>query len=821
MKRVGTGVSAKSKRALTAAAVAGVAGLSIAPAAFADDAGAEIVATAEAGATVSGVDITGAKQGLDSPKYTAKALDTPQTVTVVSRGVIEAQNLLSLRDILSTVPGITFGAGEGGGGFGDSINLRGYSANNDLTVDGVRDSAQYSRSDPFNLEQLEVTNGANSVYSGAGSVGGTINLVSKRPGRRDSTIVSGGVGTDGYLRGTVDANMVVSDGIAVRLNAMAHKNDAPGRDVETFERWGIAPSITVGLNGPTQFTALYFHQEDKNTPQYGVPFYNGRPLPGVDPSNYYGYSNIDKQESKVDTLTGIIDHEFSDTLSIRNLSRWQKVTQLIVVDPPQGTFCLANGLKPAAWSQSTTTTNLTGFTPCLASDPAPGFYAPSGPRGNLRDAENTLLYNQTDLTARFETGPIKHTLVFGAAFLSEKFHLDTGNVFRTPVGTSVALPPMNIANPNNIYAGPYNFIQGGGSAPSGTPLSFPSGSQDGERQNQSVYLFDNAELNDQWSVNFGLRYEHNEGENYQGYYTSANFLPNPSGGTAPGPASAGAPGGRFSGQGAAFRSDDNLFSYRVGVVFKPVPNASIYLAYGNSKTPSQATVNGTGACTAATCTVDPEEAESIELGVKWDVFDGRLSLTGAIFRNDRTNYKVASGDPTVPDQQLDGSARVEGIALGASGRITDEWAVFANYTYLDSEVLQGVSDFSAAQGLDFTKGDPITNVPDHAFSLFTTYDLPHRVQVGYGVTYQGEYYLSQHGQITGSTPPARTTIPLVTSEAYWVHRATVAWQATDDLEVRLNVNNLFDEEYYNRGRNNGWATPGDTRSATLTANYRF
>ena len=76
-----------------------------------------------------------------SPKLTAALLDTPQQITIVPNKVIAEQNLLNLRDILSTLPGITFGAGEGGGGYGDSINLRGFSGSNDITVDGVRDSA--------------------------------------------------------------------------------------------------------------------------------------------------------------------------------------------------------------------------------------------------------------------------------------------------------------------------------------------------------------------------------------------------------------------------------------------------------------------------------------------------------------------------------------------------------------------------------------------------------------------------------------------------------------------------------------------------------
>jgi len=797
MIRVSGGVAATKKRAMTYA-IAGLAGLSLGGVAHAADgavvdaaADGAAVATADAdpSGTVAGVDVEGAITKQNNPKVTAKPLDNPQTVTVVSRGTIEAQNLLSLRDILSTVPGITFGAGEGGGGFGDSINLRGYSANNDITVDNVRDSAQYSRTDPFNIEQIEVTNGSNGVYSGAGSVGGTINIVSKRPTARNSGVLTGAVGAENYWRGAIDANHKVGDNVAVRLNAMVHRNDAPGRDVEEFKRWGVAPSITVGLNGPTQFTAMYVHQEDRNVPQYGVPFYNGRPLPGVDPGDYFGYRNVDKQDQDVDILTGIIDHDFGGGLKLRNLSRYQRVTQTTIVDPPQGTYCLPNGQKPVAWSQSTTATNITGFTACLATDPAPGFYQPSGPRGNLRDTKNTLLHNQTDLTWDGDLGGVHHTLVVGAAFFEEDFHLDTGNVFRTTTGATVTLPPMNIANPNNVYTGAINFIQ--------------ASAQDGHRKNQAVYAFDNIVLNEQWSINGGIRWEHNEGVNSTDTY---NVTPGASLGViTPGP---------------KFRNDEHLITYRVGVVYKPVPNASLYVAYANSETPSQATVNGSGACTVATCTVDPEKAESIEIGGKWDVM-GRLSLTAAIFRNDRTNYKVASGDPTVPDQQLDGSARVDGVTLGASGRITDAWSIFANYTYLDSEVKRGVSKLLAGQGLDFTKGDHLTSVPDHAFSLFTTYDLTDlNLQLGYGVTYQGEYYLTQHALVTGSTN-TRTTIPLVKAQDYMVHRLTVAWTPRPDLELRLNVNNVFDKEYYQRGRNNGWATPGDRRNATLTANYRF
>jgi catecholate siderophore receptor len=789
------GVRAQAKRALSAGAVAGLAGLALAPSAFA----AETTAVAAANAAVAtasdqieSVDVFGQRTRANSPKYTAPLTDTPQTITVISKGVIDAQNLLTLRDVLTTAPGITFGAGEGGGGYGDSINLRGYSANSDITVDGVRDSAQYSRTDPFNLEQIEVINGANSVYAGGGSVGGSINLVSKRPGNRDSTTVSAGVGSDKYGRLTVDANKTIGDTVSVRLNLMAHRNDAPGRDVENFKRWAIAPAITVGLGTPTQFTALYIHQSDDNIPQYGVPFYNGRGVPGIDSSNYYGYSNLDTQQIKVDTVTGIFDHAFSENLSIRNLSRFSKVTQYIVVDPPQGAFCLSNGLQPAGWSQTATTTNLTGYVACTT----PGLYPPGGPRGNVRDSENTLLYNQTDLSAKFATGGIQHSVALGVSFLSETFELDGGNVLRNPGGAlpNPVLAPMNVYNPNHVYAGPVNFVR--------------TATQDGERRNQAVYLFDTAEITPQIQVNAGVRYEYNEGENR---------------------ADAIAVGGVVT-PGPTLGNDEHLFSYRFGLVYKPVENASLYVAYGNSQTPSQTAVNG--GCAAATCNVDPEKARNIEVGAKWDVMGGKLSLTGALFRNERTNYKVPSGDPTLPDQVLAGRSRVDGVALGAAGSITEQWAVFANYTYLDSEVLQSVSDFTANGGVtgterDWIKGDPLTSVPGHAFSLWTTYNFNDKLQLGYGATYQGSYYLTQHfgvATIPATTPVryvGRSTIPLVETPDYWVHRLMVTYRINQQTDVRLNINNLLDKTYYERGRNNGWATPGAARSAVATLNYRF
>lgn len=731
---------------------------------------------------LDGVAVHGQRvQKASSGKYTANLRDTPQTISVIDRTTIDGQNLLSLTDILSTLPGITFGAGEGGGGFGDKINLRGFDASTDITVDGVRDSGLYSRTDPFNLEAVEVVNGANSVYSGAGSVGGTVNLVSKSAGLNEFHKASIAAGTDSYTRVATDSNFVLGEGSALRLNAMAHQNDVPGRDVEQNERWGVAASLAFGLGSDTSWTLNYLHQEDDNTPQYGLPFFNGDVLPGIDRGNYYGYSNIDRQDIQLDSVTSIVDHAFNDNFKIRNLTRWQQADQFSLVDAVQGTWCLANNLTPTGTSCGST---------------RPGNYSPSGPRGYGRDTRNTTLYNQTDLTVNFNTGAIEHNLVAGFSVLHEEFDLDVTSDFRNPDGSNpflAGLPQMNIARPDHTYRGPLNRTL--------------TGRTEGELDNRAIYVFDTLKFNEQWQLSLGARYERNEGETINAVVVQA-----PTAANQPLPAQ---PIGTVTGYGVPFKSNDDLFSYRAGLVYKPVENGSIYIAYGNSKTPSKASVNGS--CTAQTCSVDPETAVNYEIGTKWDFLDGRLALTGSVFRNERENYKVADLDNPANlsgMQQLDGSARVDGFMIGLSGLITDQWAVYANYARLDSEVLQGVSDFQANLGRDYTKGDRLTQVPEDSFSLWTTYDISPRWQVGYGATFQGKIWLTQHSA-------TNLNGPLTTYGSYWTHRAMVNYKINRQASLQLNINNLTDEEYFTRIRNNGWATPGDGRQVVLSANFAF
>ena len=760
--------------------------------------------------------VTGARdRQLESPKATAPLLDTPQTITVISDQVIRKQNLQTLRDALQTIPGITFGAGEGGGGYGDSINLRGYSANTDITIDGIRDTAQYSRTDPFNLQQIEIYNGANSVFNGSGSVGGTINLASKVPTAETLTILQGSVGTDDYYRGAIDSNVRVTDRVAVRLNAAYHRNDVPGRDIERYKRWGVAPAVTIGIGGPTSLTLAYVHQRDDNTPLYGVPYFNnasvGGVLPGVDRSDYYGYSNLDRQDVTVDRLTATFTHDLGGGARLRNLTRWQRVGQYSVTSAPQGTFCLADtGRQPVA-SSATNAQGLSCSPPTTAVVIPAGQWLPSGPRGLVRDQENQLLTNQTDVRlTQGRKGGMFNTLNIGVSALVEDYRITSGSLLRNASGSATTpLPLLTIANPDSVYRGSINAVT--------------TARSKATSQNFAIYAFDTLELGDRFELNGGVRWE----------YQKSRFQALPILSPAPGVA-----------QPAAALlvpaiNSERLFSYRGGVVFHPVKKVSLYASYGNAKTPSIASVRAgcvsvSGTVVTDTCGVAPETARNYEIGIKAGLFGGRLEATAAAFRNERTNFRLPSNDPALPTVQvLDGRSRVDGIALGLSGAVTPAWTIFANYTYLDSETLQSVSNFclntpgaagcaNSVANPDPQRGAPLVQTPAHSGSLFTTYRLPFGLEVGYGLTYQGSF--------TTYVPNLANATTLRAPD-YLIHRAFLSYTLAQGITAQLNIQNLTDEKYLTNIRNNinattgvvtgGWAMPGDRRSAVLSLFYSF
>jgi catecholate siderophore receptor len=193
-----------------------------------------------------------------SKKYTAPLRETPKSVTVIPQQVIRDTAATSLADALRTTPGITFGAGEGGNPSADRPIIRGFNAESDVFVDGMRDVAAQSR-EIFNVESVEVSKGPGSAFTGAGSTGGSLNLVTK--GAHLGDAFNGGYtfGSDQTQRYTLDVNKQMTDTSAFRLNLMKHDSNVAGRNDVDNSRWGVAPSFAFGLGTDTRVKVDYYH----------------------------------------------------------------------------------------------------------------------------------------------------------------------------------------------------------------------------------------------------------------------------------------------------------------------------------------------------------------------------------------------------------------------------------------------------------------------------------------------------------------------------------------------------------------------------------
>lgn len=678
------------------------------------------------------VEIIEREKELSSPKYAGPLRNIPQTITVIPKEVIEEQGATTLRDVLRNVPGLTITAGEGGNPAGDNLTLRGFSARNDVFVDGVRDLGPQSR-DPFNLEQVEVVKGPASAYTGRGSTGGSINLVSKAPGIRPAYGFTLDLGTDKTKRATADLNFPLArlglgDHAAFRLNLLAHDAGVAGRDVVENERWGAAPSLAFGLGAPTRLTLSYFHLQQNNISDYGIPWvpgannaliaYRDRPAPA--PRNtFYGFRQRDREKLRSDLATIRFERDFNDQLSLRNQFRYGRSTRDSIATPPRfaGVNSTAINRELRSWI-----------------------------------TEDAVWDNQSDGQLDFETGAVQHDLVAGFALTREH----NRRVTRTADNTLTTL--LN-PNPDDAFTGAIIVNPHVG---------------DITADSQALYVFDTAKLGQKWELNGGLRWDR---------FDAAGVT------AGTGAATPGAPVARV----------DKMFSFRAGAVFKPLPTGSLYASYATSLNPS---LEGLSYNTANTA-IEPEQTYTFEAGSKWDLLAGRLSLTGAGFRVEKTNARTPGLLPGDPVQVLDGRQRVQGVELSATGSFTRGWQIFSAYTLLDSETVE--SNARPVNGVSEV-GKRLVNTPRHSFNLWTTYELPRRLSLGGGLRHIGRRYAN--------------TLNTRFVDGYWTADVMASYPLSPHVDLRLNIYNLTDKFYFDR-LGGGHIIPGPGRAATLSAGFKF
>lgn len=720
-----------------------------------------------------------------SPKFTQPLVDTTQTVSVIKKEVIQDQAATTLTEALRNVPGVgTFFAGENGNtNTGDAIFMRGFDTSNSIYVDGVRDLGSISR-DIFNTEQVEVTKGPASTDYGRSAPSGAINLVSKQPTLTDAASASVGFGSGSYKRSTVDLNKALTgmEGAAIRLNAMVQDAGVAGRDEVENDRWAIAPSIAFGLNSPTRTYLNFLHVKQNNVPDGGV-FTIGMPgysspddpaFPGhrafldnagrVDPKNFYG-TRSDRDDVTADMATLRVEHDINADTTIRNTTRWGRTKEDYLL-----TSFLGQG---TTWDKNSGTWKL-GGSPLLTPNPADPSTWTITRNINSKDQVNTIMTNQTNLTTSFATGSVKHDLSAGFELTREEQESYT----RAPNGTVPS--SVSVYNPDSsVYLPDYTRTG-----------AFGKGSTD----TISLYAFDTLKFNEQWQANFGLRVDH-----YKTKYNAVAAC-----GGRGGPACGSNPAGTLMSSADHLKASDNIVSWKTGLLYKPAANGSIYVNYAVSKQPPGGSnfQLSTAEDSANNPNLDPQEAKTAEIGTKWDLLNKRLLLTAAIFRTDVEN-EIFEDDNGIVDQT--GKKRVEGIELSASGQITKDWSVIAGYTYQDTKIIKG-------DPLANDDSDGLTYTPKDSFSLWTTYQLPRGFTVGGGARYSGGLTRGSDGAV--GTPNY--------TESYWVYDAMATYRLSKNVDLQLNIYNLFDKEYVAAINKSGYRYfPGIERSARLTANIRF
>lgn len=320
------------------------------------------------------------------PKLTAPIIDLPQSIDTVSQQVLQDRAVTDFNAALHTVPGITIGAGEFRS-MGNTPSIRGFVARTDVFLDGIRDYGDYYR-DPFNLESIEVLEGPASILFGRGSTGGVIEQASKLPRLEPEIAGSLTGGTDATRRAALDVNEPLAGlgtGAAARLNVMGHEADVADRDVVETSRWGVAPSLALGLGTPTRLTLTYFHQYNDDIPDYGLPYFGTTPAP-VARSNFYGFKS-DYLRTRTDIASFRVEHDFSDRITLENQLRYADYAR---------NFRFTEPLIAATIPLSTplTAVNVTRNV-------------------NSGSSDDTMLWDQFFGTVRWGLGAIRNTSVVG------------------------------------------------------------------------------------------------------------------------------------------------------------------------------------------------------------------------------------------------------------------------------------------------------------------------------------------------------------------------------------------------------------------------
>lgn len=739
-----------------------------------------------------------------SGKFPEPILNTPKTITVLSKEVLADKNATTLKEAVLSTAGVTLGTGEGGNAFGDRFFIRGFDARNDIFVDGVRDAGVSVRENFF-TEQVEILRGPGSSFAGRGTTGGAINIVTKQASTEksfynmDTTLGT----TDHNKRVVLDVNQVISPTLAIRAGGLFQDANIAGRNYATDDRNG---GFITGKWTPldsVKLSATYIHVAQHGIPDFGVPYYRpgstgvsgqtfnttaGGPYPdyGVNRNTFYGFVNRDRFNTQQDIGTLNAEVNITPDLTVTNKFRAQASLLDYIGTIPESPINDPSPItNPVNFLKSGTLT--------------------ANPQSRHQIVD--VLANQTEATYKFNAAGWRHTALAGVEVSRETNSIDKYAGLNSE-GNSGGFSGNGAAT-ESIFAPAGTFANFPGPQLMGLPTKLAVNTK-------SVYALDSANYNDLVILNGGVRYDDYR-LNTSGY-GSVNGV------------------NTFGKQSAEF----GLPNFNLGLTLKPAPNGSVYAAYATSSNPVGAEFDGTSTAYGGVSPAingnsnqifGPEKNKAIEIGTKWELFDRHLLLTAALFQTTKDNareafnvtartqtaacpYTANSGNVSCI---LNGAAyEIRGIDLGVAGKITDKWSVFGGLVLMQSKVTQShvPTSLMPQPALYPTNvGLQLANVAHQSFSLLTKYQLTDVWELGGQAVYRSKIY---GGTLLAANQG--TQLP-----SYWRFDTFVEAKIDKNWTAKLAVTNLTNKLYYDALYQSATPfvleAPGRTVSMVLSARY--
>jgi catecholate siderophore receptor len=702
------------------------------------DAGAADVGAAEAAESQDPIVVVGQRE-----EYGVKSTSTATKTDTDIKDIPQALTVISESQIedqqLRSIADVLYfvpGATPGTGESNrDQITLRGNNTTADFFVDGIRDDVQYFR-DFYNIDRIEVLKGPNAMIFGRGGGGGIVNRVSKRSSLGTHRQLMAAGDSHGGLRFTGDIDQPLADTIGLRLNGMYENGDSFRRHVD-LERYAINPTVGIQAGPNTRVDLSYEFLHDRRTTDRGVPS-----------DARGGMGTLANPIEPVDGFDKIFFGDPDDSYA--------------KADVHVGTFAIEHQFGEGLTLRNKTRygdydkfyQNIFANSAVLAATLTLPERVRLGAYNSRNDRQN--LISQTDLVWENRLGGIDQTLLVGFELGRQKSR--NQRLSGTVSGTSIIDGnAVSLADPTVDVTVTYAPVAS--DANNRTKASFAA-----------FYIQDQIRISPMFEIVAGLRFDSFKLE-VDDLRPSVN---------------------------AEFSRSDELWSPRLGLIFKPSPNLSLYASYSRSYLPQSG--DQFSGLDINTETLKPERFDNYELGAKWEPIEGLLA-TAAIYRLDRTNTRLLSpsGDGTFV---LTGEQRSKGIELGLERSISDNWQVSAGYAWQKAEVTERTSACDPE-----VQSCKVPLVPRHSFSLWSRYDFTKQIGVGLGVIARSKSFAS-----IGNT---------VKLPGYARVDGALFYSLTDNIEAQLNIENIFGADYFATAHSDNNIAPGAPTNVKAAVRFTF